>query len=159
MLGAGVITQQFSTPEMVEMAQWSAEFLRHAGEHLKILGMFSELSSAYSRSLDNDPPDINLLPVGFLNLAATDEQAEHMREAWKMQMYSNSFTVSDGMMTHFRQKGVHVAYLGRTELRERFPDMNFDGIVAGTYGMYASMDGAIRYPFGAASFSHVDGLL
>lgn len=37
---------------------------------------------------------------------------------------------------YFSQKGVHVAYLGRTELRERFPDMNFDGIVAGTYGTF-----------------------
>lgn len=39
MLGAGVVSQQFSSPELVEMALFSAEFLRHAGEHLKILGI------------------------------------------------------------------------------------------------------------------------
>lgn len=38
MLGTGAISQQFSTPEFVEMALFSAEFMRHAGEHLKILG-------------------------------------------------------------------------------------------------------------------------
>lgn len=38
MLGTGIISPQFSNPEMVEMANFSAEFIRHAGEHLKILG-------------------------------------------------------------------------------------------------------------------------
>lgn len=38
MLSSGVVSQQFSVPEMVELSLFSAEFLRHAGEHLKILG-------------------------------------------------------------------------------------------------------------------------
>lgn len=38
MLGTGIISPQFANPEMVEMANFSAEFIRHAGEHLKILG-------------------------------------------------------------------------------------------------------------------------
>jgi hypothetical protein len=37
-LGTGVVSQQFSVPEMVDLALFSAEFLRHAGEHLRILG-------------------------------------------------------------------------------------------------------------------------
>ena len=40
MLSNGPITQQFSIPEFVEMSLFSAEFLRHAGEHLKILGKY-----------------------------------------------------------------------------------------------------------------------
>lgn len=38
MLGTGGISQQFSIPEHIEMSLFSAEFMRHAGEHLQILG-------------------------------------------------------------------------------------------------------------------------
>lgn len=38
MLSTGGISQQFSIPEHVEMSLFTAEFLRHAGEHLRILG-------------------------------------------------------------------------------------------------------------------------
>ncbi|EYC08778.1 hypothetical protein Y032_0064g3524 [Ancylostoma ceylanicum] len=37
MLSTGGISQQFSIPEHVEMSLFTAEFLRHAGEHLRIL--------------------------------------------------------------------------------------------------------------------------
>lgn len=37
-LSAGEVTQQFSSPELVEMAMFSSEFMRHASEHLRILG-------------------------------------------------------------------------------------------------------------------------
>jgi hypothetical protein len=43
LLGTGVVSQQFSIPEMVDLALFAAEFLRHAGEHLKILGIFASL--------------------------------------------------------------------------------------------------------------------
>lgn len=71
-LGTGIISQQFSEPEIIEMAAFSAEFIRHAGEHLRIL--------------DNDPPDVNLLPVGFLHLAKTQDEAKDLMSAWKVQM-------------------------------------------------------------------------
>lgn len=44
MLGSGVITQQFAVPEMIELAAFSAEFLRHAGEHLRILGKHHKIA-------------------------------------------------------------------------------------------------------------------
>lgn len=105
MLGSGVITQQFSIPEMVDLAMFSAEFIRHAGEHLKIL--------------DNDPPEINFLPVGVMHLARTDEKAEAFKRAWKIQV----------------ERGAHVILLGREELKARFPFMNFDDVVLGTFGL------------------------
>uniref|UniRef100_A0A7E4V1K9 FAD-dependent oxidoreductase domain-containing protein 1 n=1 Tax=Panagrellus redivivus TaxID=6233 RepID=A0A7E4V1K9_PANRE len=105
MLSNGAITQQFSIPEFIDMSLFSAEFLRHAGEHLKIL--------------DNDPPDINLLPVGFMYLARTPEEAETMRENWRTQI----------------ERGVKVAYYTKSELAARFPFMNFDDVIVGTYGL------------------------
>jgi len=43
MLGSGVVSQQFSIPEMVDLANFSAEFFRHAGEHLRILGFLFKI--------------------------------------------------------------------------------------------------------------------
>lgn len=40
--------------------------------------------------LDNDPPDINLLPVGFLHLARDAKEAEHLKSSWKIQVYFHS---------------------------------------------------------------------
>lgn len=34
--------------------------------------------------LDNEPPDINLFPMGFLRLASTNEEADRLRESWKL---------------------------------------------------------------------------
>lgn len=42
MLSTGGITQQFSIPEFVDMSLFTTEFLRHAGEHLRILGIQSK---------------------------------------------------------------------------------------------------------------------
>uniref|UniRef100_A0AC34GIG4 FAD dependent oxidoreductase domain-containing protein n=2 Tax=Panagrolaimus sp. ES5 TaxID=591445 RepID=A0AC34GIG4_9BILA len=105
MLSSGPITQQFSIPELIDMSLFSAEFLRHAGEHLQVL--------------DNDPPDINILPVGFMYLARNEEEAEIMKENWKIQL----------------ERGAKVAYLTKSELQERFPFMNFDDVIVGTYGL------------------------
>lgn len=38
MLTCGGLSQQFSIPEHVAMSAFTAEYLRHAGEHLRILG-------------------------------------------------------------------------------------------------------------------------
>uniref|UniRef100_A0A915EPK4 FAD-dependent oxidoreductase domain-containing protein 1 n=1 Tax=Ditylenchus dipsaci TaxID=166011 RepID=A0A915EPK4_9BILA len=105
MLGTGIISQQFSNPEFVDMSIFSAEFIRHAGEHLKIL--------------DNDPPDINFLPVGFLHLARTQDEADRLKTNWKMQI----------------EKGVRVAFYNLDELKAKYPFMNFDDVVAGTCGL------------------------
>lgn len=37
--------------------------------------------------LDNDPPDIHFLPMGYMHLACTPEDADRLRENWKLQMY------------------------------------------------------------------------
>nr|CAD2133635.1 unnamed protein product [Meloidogyne enterolobii] len=105
MLGSGVVSQQFSIPEMVDLANFSAEFFRHAGEHLRIL--------------DNDPPDLHFLPVGVMHLARTQEEADAFKEAWKIQV----------------DRGVHVALLNKEELKAKFPFMRFDDVVMGTLGL------------------------
>uniref|UniRef100_A0A914W269 FAD-dependent oxidoreductase domain-containing protein 1 n=1 Tax=Plectus sambesii TaxID=2011161 RepID=A0A914W269_9BILA len=104
-LAAGGIRQQFSIPENVEMSMFTAEFLRNAGEHLQIL--------------DNDPPDVNVLPMGYLFLASTEEGAETMKKNWRMQT---------GL-------GAKVALLNKEELKLRFPFMNFDDVVMGSFGL------------------------
>ncbi|ETN85165.1 hypothetical protein RB195_021643 [Necator americanus] len=105
MLSTGGISQQFSIPEHIEMSMFTAEFLRHAGEHLRIL--------------DNTPPDINLLPNGFLYLARSEEEAEALKKNWRLQL----------------DKGACVALLSKSELEARFPFMTFDDVVLGTLGL------------------------
>ncbi|KJH42878.1 FAD dependent oxidoreductase [Dictyocaulus viviparus] len=105
MLSTGGISQQFSIPEHIEMSLFTAEFLRHAGEHLRIL--------------DNATPDINLLPNGFLYLARDNEEVEIMKKNWKVQM----------------EKGACVALLPKEELQARFPFMNFDDVILGSLGL------------------------
>ncbi|PIO69485.1 FAD dependent oxidoreductase [Teladorsagia circumcincta] len=87
------------------MSLFTAEFLRHAGEHLRIL--------------DNAPPDINLLPNGYLYLAQNEEQAEELRKNWKIQL----------------DKGACVALLSKDQLKDRFPFMDFEDVVLGTLGL------------------------
>lgn len=36
---------------------------------------------------DNDPPDVNILPMGYLFLASTEEGAETMKKNWRMQTF------------------------------------------------------------------------
>lgn len=87
LLSTGIITQQFSVPEFVEMSLFTSEFLRHAGEHLQIEGFcLIEFYLLIEDILDNDPPDINILPMGFMHLATTNEQADQLQSSWKMQM-------------------------------------------------------------------------
>lgn len=105
MLSTGGISQQFSIPEHIEMSLFTAEFLRHAGEHLRIL--------------DNAPPDINLLPNGFLYLARSEHEAEELKKNWRTQL----------------DKGACVALLSKDELKARFPFMDFEDVVQGTLGL------------------------
>jgi len=105
MLSTGELTQQFAIPEFVDMALFSAEFMRHSGKHLQIL--------------DSETPDMNFFPVGFMHLAQGSEDAEKLQEAWKMQI----------------SKGVKVAFYSPEEARQKFPFINFDGVSAVTYGL------------------------
>ncbi|KAI6190960.1 putative fad oxidoreductase [Aphelenchoides bicaudatus] len=104
-LSTGELTQQFALPELVDMGIFSAEFMRHAGEHLQVL--------------DSETPDLNFFPVGFMHMAKGSEDTEKLRDAWKMQV----------------SKGVKVAFYNQEEARQKFPFINFDGISAVTYGL------------------------
>ncbi|KAF7639815.1 DAO domain-containing protein [Meloidogyne graminicola] len=68
---------------------------------------------------DNNPPDINFLPVGVMHLARTEEEADAFKTAWKVQV----------------ERGAHVALLNKEELCLKFPFMRFDDIIMGTLGL------------------------
>lgn len=88
-LSAGGIRQQFSIPENVQMSLFTAEFLRNAGEWLRIGSeevLLCFFSQRFSRS-DNDPPHINFLPMPYVFLASTQEGADQLEKNWKMQWY------------------------------------------------------------------------
>ncbi|CAD5228094.1 unnamed protein product [Bursaphelenchus okinawaensis] len=104
-LSCGEVTQQFDQPELVEMAMFSAEFMRHAGDHLRVL--------------DSEKPNISFYPCGFMHLAMTEEDADRLKESWKMQI----------------SKGAKVAFYNKNEAEQKFLFMNFDGVVAATYGL------------------------
>ncbi|VDM77902.1 unnamed protein product [Strongylus vulgaris] len=67
---------------------------------------------------NNAPPDINLLPNGFLYLARNEEETDSLRKNWKLQV----------------DKGACVALLSKSDLQDRFPFMNFDDVVLGSLG-------------------------
>lgn len=71
-LSMGAIRVQFSQPELVEMSLFGTEFLRNAGEHLRIL--------------DSEPPKIDFTPMGHLFLCNDQEKAKRMEKAQKMQL-------------------------------------------------------------------------
>lgn len=87
------------------MSLFCAEFLRNAGEHLRIE--------------DNDPPNVNITPMPYLFLAQTQEQADTLERNWKMQC----------------QLGAKVALLSQAQLRTRFPFMHLDDVIMGTLGL------------------------
>uniref|UniRef100_A0A183BVX0 FAD-dependent oxidoreductase domain-containing protein 1 n=1 Tax=Globodera pallida TaxID=36090 RepID=A0A183BVX0_GLOPA len=101
-------------------AYWLKQGFRD--EELTVNVLESTENFSKTRSLlgsDNEPPDINLLPVGVMHLARTAEEAETFRNAWKLQV----------------DRGANVILIGRDELRSRFPFMNFDDVVMGTFGL------------------------
>ncbi|CDW57841.1 Propionyl-CoA carboxylase alpha chain, mitochondr ial [Trichuris trichiura] len=71
LLAPGGLWQQFSIPEKVQMSLFTAEFLRNADEHLKIL--------------DNDLPPIKFTPMNALFLASNEEEAAKLSEDCKCQ--------------------------------------------------------------------------
>ncbi|GMR33894.1 hypothetical protein PMAYCL1PPCAC_04089 [Pristionchus mayeri] len=105
MLSTGSLAQQFSQPENCEMSQFTAEFMRHTGKHLRVL--------------DSEPPSLNFLPSGFLHLATTEEAANEMREHWKLQL----------------NKGARVSLLSPVQLREQYPFLNVDDVVLASIGL------------------------
>ncbi|KRX39428.1 FAD-dependent oxidoreductase domain-containing protein 1 [Trichinella murrelli] len=70
-LSPGGIWQQFSCPEKVQMSLFTAEFLRNANEHLRIL--------------ENELPAFRFTPMNSLFLADNEEKANAMVQNHKMQ--------------------------------------------------------------------------
>lgn len=103
-LSVGGIRQQFSLPENIQMSMYSAEFLRNFKQHLSVL--------------DEDPPDIQFQPHGYLFLAS---------EAGADQMIKNHKTQ--------RELGAKVELMSARQLSAKFPWLNTDGIALGSYGV------------------------
>ena len=90
---------------------------------------------------DSEPPHINLLPSGFVNVATTEEKAAEMREDWKTQV-SASISI---LFSHFLEmrilfdssgRGVRTILLTPMELKQRFPFMNVDDVKLAAYGQF-----------------------
>lgn len=73
-LSCGGIREQFSLKENIELSQFSAEFLRDIKEHLTVP--------------DQDSPDINFNPSGYLFLA-TKDGVDTMLKNHALQKYDN----------------------------------------------------------------------
>lgn len=102
-LSVGGIRQQFSLPENIKLSMYSAEFLRNIKHHLSVL--------------DEDPPDIQFQPHGYLFLAS---------EAGAGQMIKSHRTQ--------RELGAKVDLFSPKQLSEKFPWLNTEGIEMGSYG-------------------------
>ncbi|VDO92754.1 unnamed protein product [Soboliphyme baturini] len=112
-LSPGGIWQQFSDPVQVQMSLFTAEFLRNADEHLRIL--------------DNDIPPFRFTPMNSLFLASNEDTAKAMEKHHKMQIVSYEAL--------FRETGASVRLLNKEELQLQFPFMKFDDIVLGSLGL------------------------
>ena len=102
---AGGIRQQFSLPENVKMSLYGRDFLRDVGELLR-----TEHGEEY---------DVQFKEHGYLFLAGT--------ESGKAQMIKNHKTQVESGCEDIR-------LLSQEELREKFPWMNVDDILLGSYG-------------------------
>ncbi|CAL1295055.1 unnamed protein product [Larinioides sclopetarius] len=102
-LSVGGIRQQFSLEENIKLSLYSADFLRNVKQHLSVL--------------DDDPPDIQFQPQGYLFLASEDG-VEQMLRNHKLQ----------------KEIGAKVELLKPAHLKQKFPWLNLDGIAMGSYG-------------------------
>ncbi len=104
-LSAGGIRQQWQHPENIMMSMFTADFLRNAKRHLAILDK-------------GEPPDVSFTPQGYLTLA-DETQAEQLIESHKLQI----------------EMGALVELYTAERIKEKFPHVNTDGVVVGSYGV------------------------
>lgn len=104
-LSAGGIRQQFSLPENVKMCMYGAEFIKKASSMLQVPG--------------EEPPDLNFRENGYLFLANTD--------SGKAVLDANHLVQSDAGANWME-------LLGPTELKLKFPWLNTNGLVMGSFG-------------------------
>ncbi|KAF3840613.1 hypothetical protein F7725_006475, partial [Dissostichus mawsoni] len=116
-LSAGGIRQQFSLPENICLSMASAQFMKNINEHLHVL--------------NEDPVDLQFNHSGYLFLA-NEEVAHIMEENYKTQRCRPSFIQSCSFELSF---GAHVSLLSATQLKEKFPWINTDGVALASYGL------------------------
>ncbi|XP_025413960.1 FAD-dependent oxidoreductase domain-containing protein 1-like isoform X2 [Sipha flava] len=102
-LSCGGIRQQFSLKENIQLSQFSAEFLRDIKDYLTVP--------------DQDPPEVNFNPSGYLFLA-TKKGADTMLENHKVQ----------------KELGACVELLTPDMIKEKYPWLNVDDIELGSFG-------------------------
>ncbi|KAI8491484.1 FAD-dependent oxidoreductase domain-containing protein 1 [Branchiostoma belcheri] len=103
-LSVGSIRQQFTLPENINMSMFSSHFIRNIREYLSVY--------------EEDPPDVQFNPQGYLFLA-TSEGAEQLKQAHDTQI----------------ALGAKVRLFTKRQLEVKFPWLNTEGIELGNYGM------------------------
>ena len=102
-LSSSSIRVQFSNPINVQISQYGSEFIRNFPETMAV---------------GDDRPDLNFHPGGYLFLAASEAQAETLRENHAVQ----------------RACGADVVLWDADELKRSFPHLNVEDIRLASYG-------------------------
>ena len=103
-LSAASIRTQFSNAVNVRISQFGSTFIQNFAETMQVAGAAK--------------PDLNFHPGGYLFLAATDAQAQTLRENHAVQ----------------RACGADTVLWDQGELHAAFPHLNVDDIVLASYG-------------------------
>ncbi|NXC86093.1 FXRD1 protein, partial [Cercotrichas coryphoeus] len=128
-LSAGGIRQQFSLRENIQMSRFSASFLRDinvcavvwAGVIWAIQphSLWSPVSSQEYLGVPNEPPiNIQFQPSGYLFLASPQNAA-----------------ALEATVQFQRDEGAQVTLLSPTQLKEKFPWINTEGVAVASYGL------------------------
>lgn len=103
-LSSSSIRTQFSNPINVRISQFGSAFIRDFAQTMQVAG--------------EAPPDLNFHQGGYLFLAATETQAQTLRENHAVQVAC----------------GADVVLWDQTELHRAFPHLNVDDIRVASYG-------------------------
>ena len=104
-LGLASLTQQFSLPENIQMAAFSAKFYRDLRNYVSVL--------------DLDPPDIQFNQQGHLLLARDENALNIMKTNYETQ----------------KEFGTKMILLEPNDLKTKFPWLNTDDVHMGSYGL------------------------
>lgn len=103
-LSASSVRTQFSNAINVKISQFGSAFIQDFARTMQVKG--------------EAPPDLNFHPGGYLFLAATEDQAQTLRENHAVQ----------------RACGADVVLWNQEELHRAFPHLNVDDIILASYG-------------------------
>lgn len=104
-LSASSVRTQFSNAINVKISQFGSAFIQDFAKTMQVKG--------------EAPPDLNFHPGGYLFLAATEDQAQTLRENHEVQ----------------RACGADVVLWDQEALHRAFPHLNVDDIILASYGM------------------------